>query len=266
MWYTDAEHFKLENGYRINDTWYPRVTRIIQVKSKPALEHFFREVDSYAAVEGIKNKSAEEGSLIHDVVERILLGQDFDVPLECKAVAKAFEKFNYQHHIVLAPDFVERKIWSLQERYAGTVDGLAFIDGRFGVLDIKTSTGFYPDYNLQTAAYISALRETGAKDIFSLPREVETRWILRIDQCKLCKRCGSALRLKGGRHKVRTKNGHSVMVSRCGDDHDWGETEGVIELKEFPNSIVEDVKAFIAAKTLWEWENNYWLKQIKYLD
>ena len=40
--------------------------------------------------------------------------------------------------------------------------------------------------------------------------------------------------------------------------------EGDVELKEFPY-YYSDVKAFLAAKTLWEWEHVFWLKKIGYL-
>lgn len=264
MWYTGAENFKEENGYNINGEWYPRVTRIIQIKSKPALEYFFKEVGSYSSVQDIKNKSAAEGSIIHDIVERILVGETPDVPREFSAIAAAFEKFNLGGRIKSAPELIERKIWSDQEKYAGTADALAFVDGKFGVLDIKTSTGFYPDYNLQTAAYVAALQEDEMKKRAVLPKEIETRWILRVDQRRICKKCGASLRLKGGMHKIRIGNGHG-RASLCGaENHDWGFSEGIVEMKEFPK-IDNDLKAFKAAKVLWEWENDYWLNQIGYL-
>ena len=266
MWYRDSEQFKSENGYDINGEWYPRVTRIIQVKAKPALEHFFREVGDYSSVEEIKNKSAQEGSLTHAVVERFLLGESLEVSNELRPVVEALEKFNQGGRIKLVSDFVERRVWSASGKYAGTVDALAEINGRYGVLDIKTSTGFYPDYNLQTAAYVAALREEETKKALSLPREIETRWILRVDQCQICQRCGASLRLKGGRHKVRIRNGgashQDPLCLPLG--HDWGEVKGVIEMREFPE-IAGDWKAFQAAKVLWDWENDYWLKQIGYV-
>ena len=161
------------------------------------------------------------------------------------------------------PEFVERRIWSGFHRFAGTIDAIASIGDKFGVLDIKTSTGFFPEYNLQTAAYVLALQEVGVKRALALPRDIETRWILRIDQNRTCNQCGSRLREKGGRAKIRA--GKSNGTTQCAEDqHDWGATKGEIEIKEFPY-FYRDIKAFLAAKTLWEWEHDYWLKQIGYL-
>ncbi|MFC1594901.1 hypothetical protein ACFL3E_00550 [Patescibacteria group bacterium] len=259
MWYKGENHFKEDNGYEIKGIWYPRVTRIVNVKSKPALDNFFKEMGSYEAAENVKNKSAEEGSQVHEVAQKILSGGSVDISPEMQPVADALEEFNREKNIFFHPEFVEKRIWSNLHKFAGTVDALTSIDGKFGVLDIKTSTGFFPDYNLQTAAYILALQENMVKEELALPNNVETRWILRIDQQRKCSVCGSKLREKGGRKKIRENGKNSCSH----DGHQWEEVKAEIELKEFPY-FFRDIKAFLAAKTLWEWENNYWLRKIGY--
>lgn len=249
-----------KNGYAINDGWYPRVTKILEVKSKPGLDVFFKEVGSYDFAEEIKNKSAKEGTLVHETMQKLACGEAIIIPEQIRPAAKTFLEFIKKNNIVFHPEFVEKKIWSNFHKYAGTVDALASVGGKFGVLDIKTSTGFYPEYNLQTAAYVLALQETEIKKAISLPSDIETRWILRIDQHKVCGVCGSRLREKGGRSKVRTHRKESCKEM----EHSWGNSEGVVEIREFPY-FYRDIKAFLAAKTLWEWENDYWLRQIGYL-
>ncbi|MEK7085318.1 MAG: hypothetical protein AAB904_02190, partial [Patescibacteria group bacterium] len=262
VWYKDAEQFKALSGHEVEGEWYPRVTRILSIKAKPALENFLKEVGMEAA-EAIKIKSAEEGTVMHEVIQKIAVGEKITVPEAARPAAEAFEAFNKERGIFFHPEFVERPIWSAVHRYAGTVDALAEIDGKFGVLDIKTSTGFYPEYNLQTAAYVQALQEPEIKRAIALPRNIETRWILRVDQNKICARCGATLREKGGRSKIRTPrqnggngNGFGLFASPAstagatvafGDrlgaikrsspppcpegEHEWGSTRGEIELK-----------------------------------
>src|SRR3989344_1351814 len=209
MRYDNAEHFKKENGYEVGGTWYPRVTRILEVKAKPGLQVFFKEMGSFDAAEDVKNKSAEEGSAVHEAIQKLLVGKKVAVPRE-----------------------------------------------------IEPSVNKFLEYNLQTAAYIQALQELEIKKSLALPKEIQTRWILRINQHKVCKKCNSTLREKGGRSK--TRNGKSNGTPRCIDaEHDWGEPEGDVELKEFPYYF-KDVRAFLAAKILWEWDNDYWLRQIGY--
>lgn len=247
--YKNTDEFKEACGYTIDDAWYPRVTKIVSIKAKPALYGFYAQ-NGLARGKAITEKSAEEGTLIHETVEALMLGQEPEIPASIAPAVKAFQEFEEKLNIRVQPENVERRIMSKDHRYAGTIDALATIDGKFGVLDIKTSQAIYRDYNLQTSAYMDALKNRH--------EDLETRWILRIDQVQRCYNCAAIKRTKGGKEKVRT---HGFGC----DDHAWGPMEGVIELKEFP-FWQEDFSAFLGAKRLWEWENEYWLKRIGYLN
>ncbi len=257
MFYSNLEKFKELSGYDIEGIWFPRVTKIVNIKSKPALYYFYAEMDNFSAGEAVKKKSAAEGTLIHEIVEKIFIGEKPEVDKTVKPAIDAFLKFLEQKSIQVDPELVEKRVVHFDERYAGTLDALALIDGKFGVLDIKTSQAIYRDYNLQTSAYMAALE----KDF----KNLQTRWILRIDQIKTCLKCGATLREKGGRKKIKSswQNGkYDSKFKNC--EHEWGELKGDVELREFPY-WQQDFKAFLGAKRLWEWENEYWLKQAGYL-
>jgi hypothetical protein len=66
------------------------------------------------------------------------------------------------------------------------------------------------------------------------------------------------MREKGGTAKVR--NGYGRTNSTC--PHVWSDLNGEVELKEL-HDLEKDTKAFLAAKSLWEWEHDYWLSKIK---
>ncbi len=251
MYYRDLQEFKEASGYEIDEAWYPRVTKIMEIKAKPALYRFYAEMSSFDEGEAVKQQSASEGTLIHETVERILLGENPEISETIKPAISAFMDFYEKNRIITRPDFVERRIINKNERYAGTLDALASIGGKFGVLDLKTSQSIYRDYNIQTSAYFAALQdEFGDK--------LNTRWILRIDQIKKCLKCGASLRQKGGRDKVRLNGG-----GRKDCEHEWSEVKGEVELQESPYWR-EDYQAFLGAKKLWEWENGYWLRQAGY--
>jgi len=212
---------------------------------------------NFGKSEAVKKQSASEGTLIHETVEDILMGKQPEINPTIKPAIDAFMKFLEEKNIQADAEFVEKQVINFDERYAGTLDALALIDGKFGVLDIKTSQAIYRDYNLQTSAYLAAV----LKDF----KNLQTRWILRIDQTKTCLKCGATLREKGGRQKIKLPwiNGaYSAKAKNC--EHEWSEVKGEIELKEFPY-WQEDFKAFLGAKRLWEWENDYWLRQAGYL-
>lgn len=246
--------FKETHGYEMeNSLWYPRVTKIVDIKAKPALYRFYGRMESFAAGERMKKRSAEEGTMIHEAAEAIFLGKDPLVSPAISPAIDAFADFIKKKNIRVFPEFVETRLWHDEHRYAGTLDAVAEIDGRVGILDLKTSLEIYRDYSLQTSAYIAAMKKR-------VPN-IETRWILRVDQAQPCVHCGALLRIKGGNAKVRTTSGNAFMRA-C--KHSWGPAKGFIELKEFLN-WENDFEAFLSAKRLWEWENEVMLKDIGYL-
>lgn len=253
--YKDVEAFKEASGYTIDGVWYPRVTKIVSVKAKPALLYFYAEAANYKAGYAVTQKSAEEGTLVHETIQALLLGKKTDIDLSIKPAIDAFMKFWSENNIQVTEDLIERRVVSYDHRYAGTVDAIALIGGKLGVLDIKTSQAIYRDYNLQTSAYMDAL-----KNQFN---NLQTRWILRVDQIQNCSRCGAVRRIKGGREKVRAINTSYAAMRNC-PLHEWSELRGDIELKEFPY-WQSDFEAFLGAKKLWEWENESWLKKVGYL-
>lgn len=247
------EEFMEKGGYEIDGEWYPRVTKIVEIKAKPALYRFYAKMENFESAERMKELSAQEGTLVHETIEEIFLGKKPEIDPHIAPSVRAFSRFQEEHGISVLPEHVEMRLVHKKERYAGTLDAIAKIGGKMGILDIKTSQEIYRDYNLQTSAYVAAM-----KDIVP---EIETRWILRIDQAQKCVICGALLRKKGGRLNVKTEFGNKTMW-RC--KHEWGPVEGIIELKEFPE-WEDDYRAFLGAKKLWEWENESILKEIGYL-
>ncbi len=248
MWYTNKEDFMNENGYTVDGIWYPRVTAIVGIKAKPALYQFYAGLPDFKTGEDIKAKSAEEGTLVHNTIESILKKESQPIPESIKPAMSAFMDFYNQNEIV--PHKIEERVISKKHHYAGTMDILAEINGVLGVLDVKTSVAIYRDYSIQTSAYIEALKED--PNMPSL-----TRWILRIDQSRKCLKCPATLRDKGGREKIRGE----IKYSRVKCDHQWGPMKGEYELKEL-TTFDNDIKAFLACKDLWNWENEFWLKKI----
>lgn len=253
-YYKTLEEFMAANGYVIEGNWYPRVTSIISIKSKPALYKFYGDATSFGHALSISGRSASQGTKIHNAIETILKGGEPEVDEEIKPAIGAFLDFQDNFEVRVDPEAIEKQVYHKAHRYAGTVDALADINGKYGILDIKTSSGIWRDYNLQTSAYLAALQLPEIFQNFNL-EPPQARWILRIDQARRCRRCDARKREKGGRETIRQGNQYCT--------HDWGPVEGEWELKEL-ESFPKDFQAFLACKTLWEWDNEYWLKQIGY--
>lgn len=261
MDYRTADEFKESTGYDIEGfEWVPRVTSIVGIKAKPALYRFYANLPSFAEGEKIKEQAAAEGTLVHEIIQDILTGKSRAIDPSVKPAVESALAFVEERGIVIDPAYVERRLVNHTERYAGTMDALATINGRVGVLDIKTSQNIYRDYDLQTSAYMAVLKE-------EIPH-IEARWILRINQHRVCHLCGSLMRTKGGNEKIRLAwddHNRSVRAKANACPHEWSEVIGDIELKESPNWEY-DYQAFLGAKRLWEWEQEHWLKKIGYLE
>jgi len=69
----------------------------------------------------------------------------------------AFLGWEAENHVEYVAS--ERKIYSLAEKFAGTLDIIAMVNGRKCLVDLKTSNFCRKEYSLQTAAYASAWEE-----------------------------------------------------------------------------------------------------------
>lgn len=241
----DVQYFKFKNGYEIGGLWYPKVTVICSTIAKPALLRYYANQENFAAAQENLTRASDWGKLVHQIMESILTGDKAEIAPVVLPSVSAFESWRNQHK-VSALD-VEKRVLSKNHLYAGTLDVLAEIDGKLGILDLKTSTGIWDDYALQLAAYFQAFNE------MALPK-VETRWILRVDQYQKCELCQAKKRTK--EIKGRTKGGRK----NC--SHKWGEVQGEFEFKELDNQN-RDIEIFLAAKKIWEWQNHKILAEIE---
>ena len=91
MNYSNLKHFKETAGYDIDGIWYPRVTKIVDIKAKPALYRFYAEMNNFKEGEAVKKQSASEGTLIHEIVEKIFIGEK---PRIDPSVSPAIEAFS----------------------------------------------------------------------------------------------------------------------------------------------------------------------------
>lgn len=261
MKYQNIEEFKKDQGYFLENTWYPRVTKICDIKNKPALYYFYAQAENFKVANQKKQKAADEGKIVHEIIENFIAHRQIIVPEEYIGIKQAFEDFLKNHSLFSKIEWLEKKVRHSGYRYAGTFDIIGEIDDSFALIDIKTSSAIYDDYRLQTSAYFYALNEepwlldNNSRKII-LPKEIEKRYILRIGQKKICEKCGAIMKIK--------KMGDKIENNDPNCEHKFGEIIGEWELKEFENHE-EDFKGFLHCKGLWEWEYRDYLKEIGYL-
>lgn len=109
--------------------------------------------------EGVLNDAADLGTAIHEWVQAEVTGitpypDTTDQPPQFWEMVEAWAEFAKGKEIV--PHFTETTVWNDELGYAGTADGVWMIDGRYTLLDLKTSRGLYSSTWMQLAALWNA--------------------------------------------------------------------------------------------------------------
>jgi len=98
-----------------------------------------------------KNEAGVRGHDVHALAEKLVHGEEIEVPEHLAARVSGLAKLLDQFHIeplLTEVSVGNRKLW-----YAGRLDLLAKLNDEIWLLDFKTSKGVYGETALQTAAY-----------------------------------------------------------------------------------------------------------------
>lgn len=119
--------------------------------------------------------AGEIGSQAHAMIEwtlRKAMGQQVGPqPKICDAAQWAFMAYeDWAKKVALRPIRIEQVVYSMQHKYAGTMDLLAWVAdandlAHKTLIDFKTGKAIYAEAYLQTAAYRRAIMEMGLDDV-----------------------------------------------------------------------------------------------------
>jgi hypothetical protein len=148
------------------DEYYPSVTNILQFMPKGKFfETWLKDVGHNADI--IARKAANEGTQVHDAIERYVAGEKItwlndegysNYSLDVwKLILKFHEFWSIYKPTLLASEI---HLFSDAYKYAGTCDLVVEIEGVRWLLDIKTSKSIHTAMDLQLAAYAQAWNET----------------------------------------------------------------------------------------------------------
>lgn len=170
-------YYWVERGYYI-----PGVTSILGILDKPALMPWAAKMTAEYVIanmpEGADKATIERvaleakgahtrkkeaggaiGTVVHKFAEHLFKGKPAEMPTDEQAIKgitalQAWIKAND-----VRPIDVELVTLSREAFFAGTMDLLASVNGRLTLVDLKTSSGIWPEFKLQTAAYRFAWME-----------------------------------------------------------------------------------------------------------
>lgn len=96
--------------------------------------------------------AADRGRTIHEHADKLLRGEELDIPDQDVAIVDTFLRFAEEWHV--EPNHLESMVISPRWNYCGRLDFLGMVCGRPWLLDWKTGrTGVWPETALQLAAY-----------------------------------------------------------------------------------------------------------------
>lgn len=177
-------HYTADLEGKYQDKTFDGVTSVLGIIAKPALVYWaankaaeyidanlpvntaIDEVQKVKLIEGAKTAhrsflkdAADYGTLLHNWIEKYIKGQNPEIPTN-ETLKKAVEQFlewKEKHKVKFLES--EKKVASLKYEFCGTCDLIAEIDDKVVLGDIKTSSGVWNEYWLQTAAYKGAYLE-----------------------------------------------------------------------------------------------------------
>jgi len=113
-----------------------------EAPSVTEITRFLHYKAEYADKES-RDRAARRGTAIHELTELIDYGEQVEVPTELRGYIQAWENFKRDYRVkitaiesVVGGYITHFHVWEL----CGTVDRFAEIEGKFGIIDIKTGT------------------------------------------------------------------------------------------------------------------------------
>lgn len=121
----------------------------------------------------VVKKAADIGDLGHDYIECAVKGTELDMSkfahldeeqLELGQTCKqAFDRWWAGSDVKIME--TEYPLTSQELKFGGTFDACGWVQGRFALIDWKTSNDIYPDYCAQLAGYVILIEEHGMPDV-----------------------------------------------------------------------------------------------------
>lgn len=164
-----APHAKAHTRYTLADgTPIPGVTTVIGQLDKPFLKTWANNLGLEGYEVGPYTEAqARVGTLGHALIAAELQGVAPDViedysPDEyerAKNVLQSFKDWRSGHD--LQPILVEESLVSEARRFGGQIDLYASLNGKKGIIDLKTSNDIHDEHKTQVCTYAKLLEENG---------------------------------------------------------------------------------------------------------
>jgi hypothetical protein len=158
-------------------------SRLIEATTETEIKELLAEAKKASSEK--RDLAAEIGSAIHGWVESFIKGEAPEMP-EDDRVSEGVNNFiKWLDGSGFKLIDTEKIVYSKKYGFVGTLDITGERDGKRYLIDIKTGNAIYPEYRIQTAAYLKAEQEESGQEyagrvILRISKETEEEYYTRM--------------------------------------------------------------------------------------
>ena len=152
-----------------NGTYVPGSTTILGLLDKPFLVPWANKLGKQQIdVQEYVDQAAKQGELIHLILDSHIMKEEIDLDKysdeEIRIGEEAFNRYMEweRNHTIEFPE-VEKELVSETYKYGGKLDFYCLLDGKWTIIDFKTSNKISIDQKIQVSSYENLVRENGLK-------------------------------------------------------------------------------------------------------
>lgn len=149
-----------------NGRYVPGATTIVGQLDKPFLVAWANNLGlSGIDYEEFVDKKAKLGTLIHNIIQSHLMHTEIEIPQEISddelALAEqAFYRYlEWENNHTISDVEIEKGLVSETYKYGGYLDIYCMVDGKWTIIDIKTSNEITVEQQIQVSSYEHLVRE-----------------------------------------------------------------------------------------------------------
>jgi hypothetical protein len=136
--------------------WKPSVTTMENIISKGRMfERWIANFGGYDKVCDYVGKKADDGTLVHEMLEVLVNDEQLDVPIDTpnyikKYILSFLQWFSDAKPITIA---TEIQLYDDDIAFSGTVDYICYIEGKLCMIDFKTGNEYPVTHKIQLCCY-----------------------------------------------------------------------------------------------------------------
>ena len=149
--------FDTDHRYTLDGEELPSVSELCRFLSR----EIYGTVSQY-----MLDRAAERGRRVHKLCEALDIYGKADVPDDLLQYIKAYVQFRKDHEVQW--DSIEKAMHHPEQKYAGTIDRIGFVDGKRCIVDLKTYCQYHKPLAIAQLNLYRRMVEYGAEPVDSL--------------------------------------------------------------------------------------------------